>query len=123
MSRAIPDPIPAPGSQAGIHFSTAMFAQNFLGFFGKCSSQTRPDPAWSEVQHFLSHRNKTGVISFSQSFTTFPQFYFGVDFPEGTKLCNPFLPTAISSRRDEGLGRGDGSVLSSGDHPTPYTWP
>lgn len=49
----------------------------------------------------LSHGNKTGVLSFSQSFPTFPPFYFWVDFPEGIKLCNPFLPVAIARRRDE----------------------
>lgn len=50
-------------------------------------------------------------------------FIFGLIFPEGMKLCNPFLPMAVFRGKDEGLGRGVGTVLSSGDHPAPYTWP
>lgn len=90
-----------------------MFAQNSLGFL--VTAAPKPGLILHGVRCSISYHTeiKQELYPSARALQHFPRFYFWVDFP-GVKLCNPFLHKAISRRRDEGLGRGAGSVLSSG---------
>lgn len=100
-----------------------MFAQNSSGFL--VTEAPKPGLILHGVRCSISYHTeiKQELYPSARDLQHSLVFLFWVDFPEGVKLCNPFLPMAIFKRRDEGLGRGAGTVLSSGDHPMPYTWP
>lgn len=92
MSRAIPDPIPAPGSQAGIHFSTAMFAQNFLGFL--VSAAPKPGPILHGVRCSISYHTeiKQELFPSARALQHSLSFILGLIFQKAPNYATPSCP-------------------------------